>query len=254
MENKNKVRKRVIFVLTCTIFWLVFSVSVLAVTIEELPVISRWENGNGYDEDGNRLEDTWAYDSLHEAGRYVLFGKTGEVLQKAEEWEKKEQVSENFTVTNQNTGTVAIRAKVFEDFAGTVEGSVKEKHGGEYLFELCEANQYSTNLELSPGNYQLSIDAIEKDRRYKVFYDTEEFTLKESELKMENLQVIEECIGTITEEKAIQESENVSQTEQLKTDNVSKEVLEFIGKLSIPLLIISLAGYLFVHRKKQPYT
>lgn len=43
MENKNKVRKRVIFVLTCTIFWLVFSVSVLAVTIEELPVISRWE-------------------------------------------------------------------------------------------------------------------------------------------------------------------------------------------------------------------
>lgn len=68
--------------LTCTIFWLVFSVSVLAVTIEELPVISRWENGNGYDEDGNRLEDTWAYDSLHEAGRYVLFGKTGEVLQK----------------------------------------------------------------------------------------------------------------------------------------------------------------------------
>ena len=62
-------------------------------------------------------------------------------------------------------------------------------------------------MELSPGNYQLSIDAIEKDRRYKVFYDTEEFTLKESELKMENLQVIEECIGTITEEKAIQESE-----------------------------------------------
>ena len=76
---------------------------------------------NGYDEDGNRLEDTWAYDSLHEAGRYVLFGKTGEVLQKAEEWEKKEQVSENFTVTNQNTGTVAIRAKVFEDFADWTE-------------------------------------------------------------------------------------------------------------------------------------
>ena len=140
--------------------------------------------------------------------RYMKLGDTfclerlEKYCKKAEEWEKKEQVSENFTVTNQNTGTVAIRAKVFEDFAGTVEGSVKEKHGVEYLFELCEANQYSTNLELSPGNYQLSIDAIEKDRRYKVFYDTEEFTLKESELKMENLQVIEECIGTITEEKS----------------------------------------------------
>ena len=58
------------------------------------------------------LEDTWAYDSVHEAGRYVLFGKNGEVLKKSEDWKKKEQISENFTVTNQNTGILAIRAEV----------------------------------------------------------------------------------------------------------------------------------------------
>lgn len=247
-------RKRIIFVLTCTVFWLVFTVPVLAVTIEELPVITRWENGNGYDEDGNRLADTWAFDSVHEAGRYVLFGKTGEVLQKAEEWEKKEQVSENFTVTNQNMGTVAIRAEVFEGFAGTVKGSVKEESGIEYLFELCEANQYSTNLELSPGDYQLFIDAIEKERRYKVLYDAAEFTLKESELKMENLQVLEECVGTIIESEVLKKPENMPQAEQMKTDNISKEALEFIEKLSIPVLLLSLAGYLFVRKKKQTYT
>ena len=161
-----------------------FSIPVMAMDIEELPVITRWENGNGYGEGGKRLEDTWAYDSVHEAGRYVLFGKTGEVLKKSENWEKKEQVSENFTVTNQNSGTIAIRAEVLENFAGIVKGSVKGKSGMEHLFELCEANQYSTNLELPPGNYQLSIDATEKNQHYKVLYD-EEFVLEESESRLQ---------------------------------------------------------------------
>lgn len=142
LESRNKMSKRIVFVLICTIFWMMFSVPVMAVSIVELPVITKWENGNGYDEKGNRLEDTWAYDSVHEAGRYVLFGKNGEVLKKSEDWKKKEQISENFTVTNQNTGILAIRAEVYEEFSGTVKGSVKEKSGIEYLFELCEANQY----------------------------------------------------------------------------------------------------------------
>ena len=77
-------RKRIIFVLTCTALCFMFSIPVMAMDIEELPVITRWENGNGYGEGGKRLEDTWAYDSVHEAGRYVLFGKTGEVLKKSE--------------------------------------------------------------------------------------------------------------------------------------------------------------------------
>ena len=50
--------KRIVFVLICTIFWMMFSVPVMAVSIVELPVITKWENGNGYDEKGNRLEDT----------------------------------------------------------------------------------------------------------------------------------------------------------------------------------------------------
>lgn len=245
--------KRIIFVLTCTALCFMFSIPVMAMDIEELPVITRWENGNGYGEGGKRLEDTWAYDSVHEAGRYVLFGKTGEVLKKSENWEKKEQVSENFTVTNQNSGTIAIRAEVLENFAGIVKGSVKGKSGMEHLFELCEANQYSTNLELPPGNYQLSIDATEKNQHYKVLYD-EEFVLEESEIKIANLQVTGECTGTIKESEDMESSENTSQTEQMKTDTVSKEVLKFIGKLSIPVLIISLAGHLFVRKKKQPYT
>lgn len=248
-------RKRIIFVLTCTIFWFVFTAPVLAVTIEELPVITRWENGKGYDEDGNCLVDTWAFDSVHEAGRYVLFGKNGEVLQKAEDWEKKEQVSENFTVTNQSMGTVAIRTEVFGDFAGTVKGSVKEESGIEYLFELCEANRYSTNLEISPGNYQLRVEAIEKDSLYRVLYD-EEITLKESELKVENLRVLEERVGTITESEVLKmpDNDNMMQTERMKTEKVSKGVLKRIGKWGILVVLISLAGYLLIRKKKQTYT
>ena len=249
-------RKRIIFVLTCTIFWFVFTVPVLAVTIEELPVITRWESGKGYDEDGNCLADTWAFDSVHEAGRYVLFGKNGEVLQKAEVWEKKEQVSENFTVTNQNTGTIAIRAEVFEDFEGTVKGSVKEESGIESTFQLCAGNQYSTNLELPPGNYQLCTEAIEKDCRYRVLYDVAEITLKESELKVENLRVLEERVGTIRESEVLKnpDNDNMMQTEQMKTEKVSKEVLKRIGKWGILVVLISLAGYLLIRKKKQTYT
>ena len=202
------------------------------------------------------MADTWAFDSVHEAGRYVLFGKNGEVLQKAEVWEKKEQVSENFTVTNQNTGTIAIRAEVFEDFEGTVKGSVKEESGIEYLFELCAANQYSTNLELPPGNYQLCTEAIEKDCRYRVLYDVAEITLKESELKVENLRVLEERVGTITESEVLKmpDNDNMMQTEQMKTEKVSKEVLKRIGKWGILVVLISLAGYLLIRKKKQTYT
>ena len=66
------------------------------------------------------------------------FGKNGEVLKKSEDWKKKEQISENFTVTNQNTGILAIRAEVYEEFSGTVKGSVKEKSGIEYLLNCVK--------------------------------------------------------------------------------------------------------------------
>ena len=51
---------------------------------EKLPQIVQWENGNGLDADGTALKDTWAYDTVNPAGRYVLFGEEGEVLKKQE--------------------------------------------------------------------------------------------------------------------------------------------------------------------------
>jgi purine-cytosine permease-like protein len=49
-------------------------------------------------------------------------------------------------------------------------------------------------------------------------------------------------------------SANAPQTEKMETDGVSEELLKTIGKLIIPVVIISLGGYLFVRKKKQPYT
>lgn len=148
------------------------------------------------------------------------------------------------------------KAVDFEDFEGTVKGSVKEESGIEYLFELCAANQYSTNLELPPGNYQLCTEAIEKDCRYRVLYDVAEITLKESELKVENLRVLEERVGTIRESEVLKnpDNDNMMQTEQMKTEKVSKEVLKRIGKWGILVVLISLAGYLLIRKKKQTYT
>lgn len=248
--------KKIIFVLTGTILWLLFSVPVMARTF---PIIVKWENGNGYDETGKKLEDTWAYDSVHETGKYVLFGEEGEVIKKSETWENRNQVKENFTVTNQDTGTLAIRVEVFSGFTGTVEGSVKEHSGIEYPIELNKTNQYSVNLELVPGEYQLSVNAVEEDRLYEIRYDKEKFHMKEAEVRLENLQVMEECIGKVKEVKAGKEMENDSvsttlQAEELKTDPVSKEMLKIIGKFAIPVLLIVFIGYLLVCKKKKTYT
>ena len=109
---------------------------------------------------------------------------------------------------------MAIRAEVYEEFSGTVKGSVKEKSGIEYLFELCEANQYSTNLELAPGDYHLSVDAVEKERLYRVLYDEAKFSMQEAEVKIENLQVTGECIGMATDTEDMRSSANAPQTEK----------------------------------------
>ena len=61
---------------------------------EGLPVIIRWEAGNGYDGNGSRITGGWAYDTANEAGRYVLFDENGMVLKKAESWETRDDTEE----------------------------------------------------------------------------------------------------------------------------------------------------------------
>ena len=83
--------------------------------------------------------------------------------------------------------------------------------------------------------------------------------MKEAEVKLENLQVMEACIGKVKEVKAGKEMENDSvsttlQAEELKTDPVSKEILKIIGKIAIPVLLIVFIGYLLVRKKKKTYT
>lgn len=50
------------------------------------------------------------------------------------------------------------------------------------------------------------------------------------------------------------DNDNMMQTEQMKTEKVSKEVLKRIGKWGILVVLISLAGYLLIRKKKQTYT
>ena len=49
---------------------------------EDLPVIVRWEEGGGFDRAGNRITQCWAYDTVSEAGKYVLFDENGAVQKK----------------------------------------------------------------------------------------------------------------------------------------------------------------------------
>ena len=131
-----------IVLLSCA-FFVVSAVTVFAEEAPlDLPVITQWIEGKGYDSTGKMLADTWAYDSVNVSGKYVLFGTEGEVLQKAEDWQERNETEENYSVTDQNTGIIAIRCSTFPDFTGIVEGVLEEKGGTQYPFELDYENGY----------------------------------------------------------------------------------------------------------------
>lgn len=92
---------------------------------------------------------------------------------------------------------------------------------------------------------------MEKERLYRVLYDEAKFSMQEAEVKIENLQVTGECIGMATDTEDMRSSANAPQTEKMETDGVSEELLKTIGKLIIPVVIISLGDICLCGRKSN---
>lgn len=248
--------KKLLFLIVSVVFCFSIPLYAKAEERKELPAIIRWENGNGFDGSGNMIVDTWAVDTVNESGKYVLFGTEGEVLKKSDVWDNRNQINENFTETNQNTGTLAIRGEKFEGFSGIVEGTLTEKNGTVYNFLLNADNQYSDNLSIPSGEYTLSVLAFDDELCYRAIYDQPSIMMSEKETQVLKVEIIEESVGSVDKLKAEFEREEKGLTkENLKNKGTSQKELAFIGKLAAFVMIICISGYwIYRKKKKKQYT
>ncbi|MDY5028068.1 MAG: hypothetical protein SPF19_16380 [Oliverpabstia sp.] len=231
----------------------------------ELPVIASWENGNGYAEDGTMLSGTWAYDSVNTAGKYVLFGEDGTVLKKSDQWENRETASDNFTATEQEPATIALRVEPFLGFEGTVLVTVEEKSGIQKKCELNQDNQYQYNLKVNSGDYALKeVEAYDDAYRYTAVFSPEWCHIGEKGIQIMEIQVTEERLETVEEggqqndEETVLSLEN-GQEEKIEIHQAKEDEMMFgLGDNKILLLIggivaAGMAGFLLLRSKKSKY-
>lgn len=263
-EIKSKLK---IFIVFFFIACCLLSVKTYAADVEdmELPTISNWSEGKGYNEDGKMLKGTWAYDSGNPAGKYVLFDEEGNVLKKSDQWEKREDSEDNFTATEQDPATIALRVESFPDFCGTVYVVIEEKSGAQKKYELNQDNHYELNIKVNSDSFCLkSVNAQDTEYEYKTVFSPEGYHVEKESLKIVKIQVSEE--KTQLQQKSEQQDDKreeknpeTNQTE-IKKDYHAKEnkemvVLEEKKKLLIfsGIMAIGILCYLVLKPKKNKY-
>lgn len=252
---KNIIVKKItaILLLVCTLFVLT-SASVLAEDEpSDLPVITQWDQGKGYDASGSMLKDTWALDSVNVDGKYVLFGADGEVLQKADKWQERNETEENYSITDQSTGIIAVRCSIFPDFTGIVEGVLEEEAGTRYSFELDQENGYSRNVSVSAGSYRLLLTAYDDKFYYQTNSQEEAVEIQGEGFEIVNLQVTQETTGTVSVQEGNERKNNVLSNE-VQSQRVSEDELEKMGTFLLITVLICIAGYGIYRKRKKTYT
>lgn len=230
----------------------------------ELPIISNWLDGKGYQEDGTMLTETWAYDSKNPAGRYVLFDEEGNVSKKTDQWEKREDVEDNFTSTEQSPSTIALRAETFSGFSGTIQIILEEKSGVQKKCELNQDNHYEKNVKVNSGGYFLKeVQAVDTDYSYQTIYPPETYLMGKEGLKLLKIQVTEEKMGLAEEteiqsdtekKKPLETKEVKEQSHQSKAKNPMPEIEgERIFFIAGIIMVVGIAGYLLLRHKKNKY-
>ncbi len=169
---------------------------------EDLPVIVRWEEGGGFDGAGNRITQGWAYDTASEAGKFVLFDENGVVQKKADSWESRDEMGEYFTFTEQETGTIALRAAVFDGFEGEIAVTVEEENGAVKKYILSPDNLYEFNIPAHSGGYQIQkAEAADSSYVYLAEYSKEPFHMEENGLFLCGIQVTDQIAGEVHKEQ-----------------------------------------------------
>lgn len=231
----------------------------------ELLVITNWENGNGYAEDGTMISGTWAYDTVNPAGKYVLFGEDGTVQKKSDQWEGRETAEDNFTATELQPATIALRVEAFSGFDGTIRITVEEKSGIQRNYELSKDNQYEWNAKVNSGDYAIKeAEAYDDSYVYAVAFSPEWCHIEEKGLRVMKIQVTEERteieedagLGSDEETEILPENglEEDMENHQSKEDGIMFE----LGEKKVLLLIsgivaAGMAGYLLLRKKRNKY-
>lgn len=230
-----------------------------------LPVITMWQDGHGFQEDGTQIVGGWAYDSVNPAGKYVLFGEDGSVLRKAENLDES-NISSDYTSTELFPATIALRAEVFDGFHGTVTVLLEEKRGVQKSVELSDRNFFGLNIPVNSGEYFFrEVEAKDEMHSYVAEFSEESVNIPEQEIRIMKLRVTDrklEVAEQSTEEVKSESEEPQTeqdigkQTEITESEEGSamhdlgiKKVLAFAGGIGTACL----AGIWLLRKKRKKY-
>ncbi len=200
MHGKRRICRTIL--LTCLLFFLSGSRVSAEEIPENLPVIVRWEEGQGFDSAGMPIIGGWAYDDVNEAGKYVLFDENGMVQKKAESWDDREDAGEYFTSTEQETGTIALRSEIFDGFEGKIFVTVEEESGTAEKYILSPENLYEFNIPAHSGRYRIQkAEAADAAFVYLAEYRQEPFRMEENGLFLCNIKVTDQQTGEVQQKQ-----------------------------------------------------
>lgn len=230
----------------------------------QLPVIASWQDGHGYREDGTQILDGWAYDSVNPAGKYVLFGADGSVLQKAESREGADP-SEDYTGTEMVPAVIALRAETFEGFRGTVTVYLEEKSGVQKYAELNEGNFFGMNICVNSGDYAFrKVEAKDETNIYVTEFSDASVHLPEKGVRVMKISVTETKANppeepsenVETEANGAQDGQHTQQVENkqgkeegMMQDMGMKKVIALLGGIGAACL----TGILLLRKKRKKY-
>lgn len=205
---------------------------------ENLPEITRWECGGGYDSEGSRIIGVWAYDTTGQAGKYVLFDENGMVLKKADNWENRDQAEEYYTPTEQDSGAIALRSEAFAGFDGEISVTIESENGVSKKFVLSADNLYEMNVPAPGGVYRIqNAEAADSQYVYTVEYPKEWFQMEKNGLLFLRIKIVGLKIGEVQtddpKDAGDEESFLESQTEHIKIEENGGEKEPMKEKMDI---------------------
>ena len=187
----------------------------------DLPQIVSWEDGHGYLESGEMFRDGWGYDTVNPAGKYVLFSEDGTVLRRSEAMEA--EVEEAYTGTELVPSILALRAQVFDGFAGTIEVVLEEQSGVIKTVTLNSENFYEWNLSAGSGTYRIqSVSATEGEQSFVTEFSNVYQNLPEEGLLVMPITVTKDVIESIPEPEKSQEEQAKEGTEQERNTSMKQ--------------------------------
>ena len=213
-------RKMCCLIATCSLLVCMFRAEIFAKGNEqqELPEIIRWEEGRGFDEQGEQIVGSWAYDTVNVEGKYVLFNDMGNVSAKTDQWKERETYAENFTDTEQATATLALRTEYFPKFTGTVYITIQKENGESRQYELSPDNLYEQNVAVNNGVYKVkAVEAVDEQYIYKTEYAKDVLEMEQNQLLLLKINVTKEKTGTVAEA----EKRETKMVEKAGTRNVA---------------------------------